>query len=199
MTLRGYNVWATLPFLSLAMAGAPIASAEVPAADGPKLMTPAPAAPEIVQAPAGQMQSAVLVAPSPADDVQPIASAEPEAATPDRQQIECIAKVIIHEAGGEPRRGQIAVAQVIRTRVRDGRFGGDACSVIRQRGQFFDVDAYNPSRSDHRWSDAVEIASATLTEGGEEVAPGALFFHAARSSMPNRVRVAQIGGHVFYR
>ena len=198
MTLRGYNVWAAVPFLSLAFAGTPVAFAAVPAADGPKLLTSAPSAPEIIPSPSVQPQSAVLVAPSPSDDAQAIA-AEPEAAAPDQQQVECIAKVIIHEAGSEPRRGQIAVAQVIRTRIKDGRFGGDACSVIRQRGQFFDVDAYNPSRSNQRWSDAVAIATATLTEADDEVAPGALFFHAARSSMPNRVRVAQIGGHVFYR
>jgi spore germination cell wall hydrolase CwlJ-like protein len=199
MTLRGYNVWAALPFLSLAIAGAPVALAAVPAADGPKLPTPAPATSEIIQP-----QSAIYVAPSPADDAPPIATSQsdaitPEASGPDRQQVECVAKVIIHEAGGESRRGQIAVAQVIRSRVKDGRFGADPCSVIRQRGQFFDVDAYNPSHNDQRWSDAVEIATATLTTDGDEVAPGALFFHAARSSMPNRVRVAQIGGHVFYR
>ena len=118
---------------------------------------------------------------------------------PDAAAIECVAKVIVHEAGNQPRDGQVAVAQVIRTRLKSGRFGSHACDVVGQRGQFFDVTAYHPSRDDARWSAAVAIAARTLAGQGEEVAPGALFFHAVSSPMTNRVRVAQIAGHVFYR
>ena len=117
---------------------------------------------------------------------------------PDPKQVECVAKVILHQAANEPRNGRVAVAQVIRTRIRSGRFAADACAVARQRGQFFNVDAYDPSR-DRRWNDAVAIAIDTLSGANDDVVPGALFFHAARSPMPGRVRVAQIGGHVFYR
>jgi len=132
-------------------------------------------------------------APTPA----PVATvAEP---SPDAAQIECVAKVIVHEAGNQPRAGQIAVAQVIRARLKAGRFGGDACAVVNQRGQFFATAAYNPAREGARWSNAVAIAASTLAGEGEEVAPGALFFHAASSPMASRVRVAQIADHVFYR
>ncbi|WP_419808627.1 cell wall hydrolase [Sphingomonas sp.] len=119
--------------------------------------------------------------------------------TPDARQVECIAKIIMHEAAYEPRSGRVAVAQVVRTRIRSGRFAADACGVARQRGQFFDVDAFRPSRDGTAWADAVAIAAETLRGDGEEVVPGALFFHAAYSPMPGRVRVGQIGGHVFYR
>ncbi len=128
----------------------------------------------------------------------PVAT-DASSATPDRRQVECMAKVIVHEAGNQPRVGQVAVAQVIRTRMKDGRFGSNACSVVKQRGQFFDVDAYEPSRTNKRWSDAVEIATDTLNNEGEEVVPGALFFHAVGSSMPQRTRVAKIADHIFYR
>lgn len=117
----------------------------------------------------------------------------------DARQVECVAKIILHEAATEPREGRVAVAQVIRTRMRDRRFAPTACAVAKQRGQFFDVDAFNPSRSTDRWQDAVAIATHTLSGGGDDVAPGALFFHAAYSPMPGRQRVTQIGGHVFYR
>ena len=134
----------------------------------------------------------------PADEV-----VTPDSATyVDAGQVECVAKVIVHEAGSEPHRGQVAVAQVIRARVKSGRFAADPCSVVKQRGQFFDVDAYQPSRTSAVWTNAVAIASETLAGVGDEVAPGALFFHAASSRgafVGNRVRVAQIGGHVFYR
>lgn len=132
-------------------------------------------------------------------EIAPAIIAETPADAPDDRQIECIAKVIVHEAGNQPVRGQIAVAQVIRTRVKDGRFGRDACSVVLQRGQFFNVNAYSPSRTDARWSRAVDIATDTLQGEGEEVVPGALFFHSAGASMPGRVRVAQVAGHTFYR
>ncbi|GAA3693935.1 hypothetical protein GCM10022268_00980 [Sphingomonas cynarae] len=117
----------------------------------------------------------------------------------DRREVECMAKVIVHEAGNQPYRGQMAVAQVIRTRMKSGGFGDSACAVVKQRGQFFDVDSYQPSRTGQRWNIAVEIATDTLQGEGDEVVPGALFFHSAGASMPTRTRVAQIAGHTFYR
>ena len=105
----------------------------------------------------------------------------------------------MHEAAYEPWDGRVAVAQVIRHRMADGRFAADPCGVARQRGQFFDVDAFQPPRDSAAWGQAVQIATATLTGGGDEVAPGALFFHASYAPMRGRVQIARIGGHVFYR
>jgi spore germination cell wall hydrolase CwlJ-like protein len=142
-----------------------------------------------------------VTAPQPAFVKQAVLeTASPIDSNIDSKSIECVAKVIIHEAGYEPHRGQIAVAQVIRNRMK--RFSTSACAVVKQPGQFFNVDAYNPSRDTARWSDAVAIAQDTLAGEGEEVAPGALFFHAASSRgsfVGSRPRVAQIGGHIFYR
>ena len=141
--------------------------------------------------------SAAVSAPSDGADISP--SVTKTSAAVDPRQVECMAKVIVHEAGNQPIRGQIAVAQVIRTRVKDGRFGNTPCGVIKQRGQFFDVDSYHPSRTDKRWNTAVEIATDTLNNEGEEVVPGALFFNATSVSNTQRTRLAQIGGHIFYR
>lgn len=128
------------------------------------------------------------------------ASADATLAAVDDRQVECVAKVIVHEAGREPHDGQVAVAQVIRARMK--RSGADdACAVIRKPGQFFNVDAYSPPH-DARWDNAVEIARATLAGEGDDVAPGAIFFHAASSRgawVSQRTRVAQIGGQVFFR
>lgn len=120
-------------------------------------------------------------------------------AAPDPRELECVAKVIMHEAGNQPRIGQVAVAQVIRARMKSGRFANTACGVVKQRGQFFNIDAHEPSRSNERWETAMEIATDTLSGEGEEVAPGALFFHSAGARMATRVRVAQIADHTFYR
>jgi spore germination cell wall hydrolase CwlJ-like protein len=117
---------------------------------------------------------------------------------PDAHDVECMAKVIIHEAGNQPHRGQVAVAQVVRTRMKAS--GSDsACDVIAKPGQFFNVNAYKPSRQTALWRGAVEIATATLNGEGEEVVPGAMFFHTAGYPMRGRQRLAQIEGHVFYR
>ena len=134
---------------------------------------------------------------TPADLPSPDAT-QPTATAVDQRHVECIAKIIMHEAAYEPRSGRVAVAQVIRARIRDGRFAANACDVARQRGQFFNVDAFNPPRG-AAWDDAVEIATDTLNGAGADVAPGALYFHASYSPMPGHQRVGQIGGHVFYR
>ncbi|WP_082454082.1 cell wall hydrolase [Sphingomonas sp. Leaf62] len=141
---------------------------------------------------------------APAPVVQALPEAEPalsetETTRLDKREVECIAKVVVHEAGNQPHRGQVAVAQVIRARVNSGRFADSACGVVKQRGQFFNVDAYDPPRNNGRWENAVDIAKRTLSGKGEDVAPGALFFHSAGASMPRRTRVTQIADHTFYR
>jgi spore germination cell wall hydrolase CwlJ-like protein len=49
------------------------------------------------------------------------------------KDIDCLAKNIYYEAGGESEEGKVAVAMVTINRVRDGRFGKTVCSVVDQR------------------------------------------------------------------
>lgn len=188
-------------FLGLAWS-AQVAIAALPSGD-PELSKIVPAVAVIVSdplpAPAPQLDAPAL--PEPAVIEQPAAPAPlPIAAAPDPRQVECMAKVILHEAGARAGTGQIAVAQVVRARVKSGRFAADACGVAKQRGQFFDVDAYNPPRG-AAWTRAVAVATDALNDVGEQVAPGALFFHsaAATRNLGAHVRVALIDGNVFYR
>jgi N-acetylmuramoyl-L-alanine amidase len=118
---------------------------------------------------------------------------------PDARELECIAKVVIHEAGNQSYRGKLAVAQVIINRINDPRFPKTACAVVKQRGQFFNVDAYNPSRANSAWSEAVAIAKKALSGQGDKIVPGALFFHSAGASMPGRKLVSRIEDHTFYK
>lgn len=117
----------------------------------------------------------------------------------DARELECIAKIVIHEAGNQSYRGKLAVAQVIINRINDARFPKTACAVVKQRGQFFNVDAYNPSRTNPAWSEAVAIAEKTLSGQGGKIVPGALFFHSAGASIPGRKLVSQIEDHTFYK
>lgn len=130
----------------------------------------------------------------------------PDTRAPARSQVvdaelACLAKVVVHESGNQPRDGQLAVAQVVMNRVNDprGRFGRTICGVIMQRGQFFNVHAYNPPR-DLRWFRALEVARQARDGSAPPVMQGALFFHAAYAApFRGRVRVGRIAGHIFYR
>ena len=133
-----------------------------------------------------------------------VASATP---TPSASQsvdaeLTCLAKVVVHEAGNQSRDGQLAVAQGVMNRVNDsrGRFGRTICGVVMQRGQFFNVHAYNPPRN-ARWRMAVEVAREARDGSSDQVMDGALFFHAAYANMSfrGRTRIGRLGGHVFYR
>lgn len=117
-------------------------------------------------------------------------------------ELTCLAKVVLHESGNQSRTGQMAVAQVVLNRLNDprGRFGRTICGVVMQRGQFFNVHAYNPRR-DARWHRAVEVAREARDGNAAPVIGGALFFHAAYAnvSFRGRTRVGRIGDHVFYQ
>ena len=124
-------------------------------------------------------------------------------ASVDADSLECMSKVVHHEAKNQPRRGQLAVAQALVNRLHAGRFGGSICEVTRQRGQFFNVAAYSPPRDTDAWEIAEDVSREALAGSGDQVAPGAMFFRAsyapANSFFRTRQRVAAVGGHIFYR
>jgi len=147
-------------------------------------------------APAPIPAMAPIPDPAPADEPAPRRNAS---AAMDNE-LECLAKVVLHEAGNQGRTGMIAVAEVVMNRLRNPRFPKTICGVILQRGQFFNVHAYNPQGRDSRWGRAVEIARAVRDGEAERVTNGALFFRAHYGApFPGRTRVATIGGHAFYR
>jgi spore germination cell wall hydrolase CwlJ-like protein len=144
--------------------------------------------------------------------VQSVAAAPAEqpavtktADTVDPDALECMAKVVHHEAGNQPRQGQIAVARTLLNRIKAGRFGSTVCEVANQHGQFFDTSSYQPSRNSDSWSNAVDVSRAVLRgdEDTQDVAHGAMFFRAAykpaSSFFRSRQRVGAIGDHIFYR
>ena len=119
------------------------------------------------------------------------------------RHLECLAKVILHEASNQPRTGQLAVGQLVMNRVGKPKFGDSVCSVVNQRGQFFQTDSYNPRRDTQRWAVAVEVARQAMAGDAEQVVPGAVFYHAVHQP-PNRFfrtreRISMVGDHVFYR
>lgn len=118
-------------------------------------------------------------------------------------ELECMAKVVRHEAANQSRKGQRAVAEIILNRVRSGRFPDTVCGVVNQPGQFFDIAAYNPSRGTKQWRTAVEVSREVLAGQGENVAEGAYFYHAAYQAptrfFRTRQQIMALEDHVFYR
>lgn len=118
-------------------------------------------------------------------------------------ELECVAKVVHHEAGNQSAVGQLAVAQIMVNRSRSGRFPTNLCDVANQPGQFFDVAGYEPRRNTEQWREAVAAARQALAEGTEDVTRGSYFFHSAhfapKSFHRSRQRVVQLGDHIFYR
>ena len=117
-------------------------------------------------------------------------------------QTECMAKVIYHEAANQPLEGQLAIAQLILNRASSGRFPTSVCSVVNQPGQFFATRRFTAPAKSARWKTAIAVARVAMAYDLPQAAPGALFYHASyvRPSWSHkRVKVAQIGAHVFYR
>ena len=120
----------------------------------------------------------------------------------DPRQINCIAKVVHHEAGNQPREGQIAVAHVMVNRVRRG-FGDDVCDVANQPGQFFRLSRYHPNRNTAAWAAAVDVARTVLSGSTRDYSKGALYFHANWAKpdrfFRGRTKLTRLEDHDFYR
>jgi len=153
-------------------------------------------------APAPAAQQTTLAPQADADDAAP--DAAPVAASVDAASVECMAKVVVHEAANQPREGKIAVAQTLVNRLKvGGRFGGSICEIVNQRGQYFRIASFHPRKNSDGWQEAVEVAHEVLAGQAEPVAPGAIYFRAsyapANAFFRTRERVATVGAHVFYR
>ncbi len=117
--------------------------------------------------------------------------------------IECMAKVVDHEAANQPRDGQLAVAHVMINRVRSAKFPNSLCAVAYQPRQFSYINSHRIREGSQRWQTALQIAREALSGVAADTSRGALFFH-ARYIAPNsffrtRTKVAALDDHIFYR
>jgi spore germination cell wall hydrolase CwlJ-like protein len=127
----------------------------------------------------------------------------------------CLAQAIYHEARGESREGQLAVANVIINRAMSGRYPSSICGVVfqnadqgRYKCQFtFACDGRSDmGRERTAWNRSIKMAEDAFYEFQKGERPGVvpnstLFYHttavAPRWSHTFK-RVAAIGAHVFY-
>jgi len=127
----------------------------------------------------------------------------------------CLAQAIYHEARGESREGQLAVANVIINRAMSKKYPSTICGVVfqnadkgRYKCQFtFACDGRSDSGTERAaWNRSVKMAEDAFYEFQTGDRPGvipdsALFYHttAVSPSWGNKFRrVATIGSHIFY-
>lgn len=123
------------------------------------------------------------------------------------KEVECLAKNIYFEAGGEPYNGKLAVAQVTMNRVKDSYYPRSVCGVVYQKTkgtcQFSWVcEGKTKPRNNESWRESLRIAESILiNKRNYNVVGQAKFFHATYVDPAwndtKRV-VKKIGNHIFY-
>jgi spore germination cell wall hydrolase CwlJ-like protein len=145
------------------------------------------------------------------EDKEAMASTEIVTAKDRERQLDCLAKNVYHEAGGEPFEGKVAVAQVTLNRVESGRFAPDICGVVYQKNVIYEklvcqfswyCDGSSKVKPIHptRWRESEEVAKQVLFEGFRLPSlRSALYFHADYVNPRwGKPQVAKIGRHIFY-
>lgn len=141
---------------------------------------------------------------APASLADLVAAEQDAGAADTSEELNCLAGAIYFEAGNEPLDGQLAVGRVIVNRTRSGRFPASYCGVVYQPSQFSFIRGHHMpaiNTESRKWQNAMAIAHIAHDNRWKSSAEGALFFHAARlkSRWQDKVRVAQIENHIFYR
>ena len=133
-------------------------------------------------------------------------------------ELACMATAIYFEARGEPMGGQVAVAQVIMSRVYDERYPDTVCDVVKQ-GYYYSWDKTIPIRDKCQfsfWCDgkpetikdedayfwATEVAQAVMVGTLYDTTQGATHYHAyyVQPSWSKKfTRTVRINDHIFYR
>jgi spore germination cell wall hydrolase CwlJ-like protein len=127
------------------------------------------------------------------------------------RELRCMATAIYFEARDEPLRGQIAVAQVVMTRVRSEYYPKTICGVVYQ-GQWnrnacqfsFACDGKTDAPTEKKeWATALDVARQVISgkvflkDVADSTHYHATYVHPHWVKLVKRV--TQIGGHIFYK
>jgi spore germination cell wall hydrolase CwlJ-like protein len=128
-------------------------------------------------------------------------------AQPNPQAQRCMALAMYWEARGEGEKGMYAVGSVVMNRVRDKRFPGSVCAVVKQGGEtapcqfswWCDGKSDRPTDKTS-WVRALHLADQILHRRRADPTRGALYFHSTSVRPGWRLkRAARVGNHIFYR
>ena len=124
------------------------------------------------------------------------------------REVECLARNIYFEAGGEPRAGKIAVAEVTMNRVKSRQYPRTVCGVVHQKSKGVCQFSWacegkkNVRKNTDAWRDSVKIAENILISKKEYgIIGSAKHFHAVYvnpSWAESKRMIKKIGQHIFY-
>jgi spore germination cell wall hydrolase CwlJ-like protein len=125
-------------------------------------------------------------------------------------EFKCLAEALYFEARGETIKGQFAVAEVIRNRVKSSSFPNSYCGVINQgtgrkhQCQFSYTCDGKPEviAEPGAYATVAKVARATIDGKSADITNGATFYHttAVRPSWSRKfTNTARFGVHLFYR
>ena len=126
-------------------------------------------------------------------------------------QLDCLARNIYYEAGGEPFEGKVAVAQVTINRAESGQFPSDICQVVYQKNVVYEKvlcqfswycegPSHKKPMNGPVYTESMEVAKKVLLEGFRlPSVKNALYFHGDYVNPKwGKQPVAKIGRHIFY-
>jgi spore germination cell wall hydrolase CwlJ-like protein len=127
-------------------------------------------------------------------------------------ELKCMSHAIYHEAGNQSLQGKVAVAHVIKNRVKHSRFPNSVCDVVKQPSQF---SYLNTGNRNHLTIDndidkvaferSMIVALTVMTESVEDITEGATHYinKDELTRIPNWYIVAEskgkFGEHSFVR
>lgn len=121
-----------------------------------------------------------------------------------KEEQECLAKNIFHEAGVDPYEGKIAVAQVTYNRLKAGRWGDNICKVVHAKAQFswtLKKSKLHEKPKGALWEASVKAAEDLQNGLRVTNLENSQFYHTTTSKAswadPTK-KVAVVGSHVFY-
>lgn len=146
----------------------------------------------------------LVAAPAAAQELDALVPSASTNRITDSREHGCLTEAIYREAGSEPMRGRMAVAQVIINRTRSGTFPSTVCGVVHQRGQFNFPKGLGPRRGvaeARLWEEARSVASLAMRGVLTGLSERVLYFNsvAVRGAAARGGRLAAvIGRHAFY-
>ena len=93
------------------------------------------------------------------------------------KEVNCLAYAIYHEARGEPRLGQEAVANVVINRTKYDEYPKTVCKVVYQPSQFSNIEGVRPDKESEQWKVAVEVATFTYLGLIDDPTYGAVYYY----------------------
>jgi N-acetylmuramoyl-L-alanine amidase len=120
------------------------------------------------------------------------------------QETHCLAEAIYHEARGESKLGQQAVALVTLNRTKHSRYPKSICAVVYQKGQYSWTRKYHQIKDTRTYNRIHNLATKFLNDFQQGKIPVALnkikhslYFN--NGSIRGVKRTGRIGNHNFFR